>query len=227
MASSARVLTDRSPRKTAACLSAPQTGCQGPTGLGWAPAWITAGLPAPHSFCSGWSRSSVRQPMSATRLCRPGPSRSTGSARRGSPPSSAARPTRRSTSPTGLPHLRLEAAPQKRVGSHLAPRSCRACWTRSRAIIENQLCSELDKGRDVLAGGRRDLSPAQRALAGDGDVLARGPGLHAEETAVKGARSAGLTPHALGVSRPICPACRSFHEATGATITGPNSARWD
>jgi len=82
------------------------------------------------------------------------------------------------------------------------------------------------QGRDVLAGGGRDLSPAQRALARDGDVIARGPGLHAEVTAVNGARSAGLTPQGIGVSRPICPACISFLEDAGATITSPFTAWW-
>jgi len=82
------------------------------------------------------------------------------------------------------------------------------------------------QGRDVLAGGGRDLSPAQRALARDGDVIARGPGLHAEVTAVNGARGAGLTPRGIGVSRPICPACISFLEDAGATITSPFSAWW-
>lgn len=80
------------------------------------------------------------------------------------------------------------------------------------------------QGRDVLAGGGRDLSPAQRALARDGDVIARGRGLHAEVTAVNGARTAGLTPQGIGVSRPICPACISFLEDAGATITSPFTA---
>lgn len=82
------------------------------------------------------------------------------------------------------------------------------------------------EGADVLAGGARDLSPAQRALAGQGDVIARGPGLHAEVTAVNGARQAGLTPQGIGVSRPICAACQAFLEESGATITSPTSAWW-
>jgi hypothetical protein len=82
------------------------------------------------------------------------------------------------------------------------------------------------EGADVLAGGARALSPAQRALAGQGDVIASGPGLHAEETAVNGARQAGLTPQGIGVSRPICAVCQSVLEKAGATITSPTSAWW-
>ena len=37
-----------------------------------------------------------------------------------------------------------------------------------------------EEGTDILASGGRDLSPAQRALANEGDILARSPGAHAE-----------------------------------------------
>lgn len=82
------------------------------------------------------------------------------------------------------------------------------------------------EGQTVLVGGGRDLSPAQRALAQDGEIVARSPGAHAEVTAVTGAQSAGLTPQGIGVSRPICPACQAFLEEPGATITSPTTAWW-
>ncbi len=81
-------------------------------------------------------------------------------------------------------------------------------------------------GPDVLAGGGRDLNPAQRALAGENEVLAKQPGAHAEVTAVEHARANGLTPSAIGTSRDICPKCVPYLEESGATITGPRSAVW-
>ena len=43
---------------------------------------------------------------------------------------------------------------------------------------------------------------------------------------MNGARSAGLTPQGIGVSRPICPACQMFLQDSGATITSPTTAWW-
>lgn len=60
------------------------------------------------------------------------------------------------------------------------------------------------EGKDVLAGGVRDLSPAQRALAGPDDVLGKAPGLHAETTAMKTAADEGLRPAAIGTSKDFC-----------------------
>jgi tRNA(Arg) A34 adenosine deaminase TadA len=82
------------------------------------------------------------------------------------------------------------------------------------------------EGADVLAGGVRDLTPAQRALAGPGDVIGRLPGEHAEITALKAAGEAGLTPQGIVTTTNICPACQSALEEAGATITGPRSAWW-
>jgi hypothetical protein len=79
---------------------------------------------------------------------------------------------------------------------------------------------------DVLAGGVRDLSPAQRALAASGDVLARLPGEHAEITALKAASEAGLIPRAIASTWDICPACRAALEESGAMLTGPRAALW-
>jgi tRNA(Arg) A34 adenosine deaminase TadA len=82
------------------------------------------------------------------------------------------------------------------------------------------------EGGDVLAGGVRDLTPAQRALARPGDVLGRLRGEHAEITALKAAGEAGLTPRGIATTTNICPTCRSALEQAGATITGPRSAWW-
>jgi len=81
------------------------------------------------------------------------------------------------------------------------------------------------EGTTVIGGGVRDLSPAQRALIGDGEMMAGGPG-HAEVTTVLGARGAGLTPQEIVTSWDICPACQTFLRNEGATLTGPRSARW-
>jgi hypothetical protein len=79
---------------------------------------------------------------------------------------------------------------------------------------------------DVLGGGGRDLSPAQRALAGAGDRLATFPQAHAEPTVLREALQQGLTPLELGTSRLICPPCQSIIEEFGGTITGPRTASW-
>ncbi len=81
------------------------------------------------------------------------------------------------------------------------------------------------EGTTVIGGGVRDLSPAQRALLQDGEMMAGGPG-HAEVTTVLGARGAGLTPQEIVTTTNICPACQVFLRNEGATITGPRSAKW-
>ena len=72
-----------------------------------------------------------------------------------------------------------------------------------------------EEGTDILASGGRDLSPAQRALANEGDILARSPGAHAEITALEAADKAGLTPSEIAVSRPMCPACPGRYRGFG------------
>lgn len=81
------------------------------------------------------------------------------------------------------------------------------------------------EGTTVIGGGVRDLSPAQRALLQDGEMMAGGPG-HAEVTTVLGARGAGLTPQEIVTTTNICPACQVVLRNEGATITGPRSAKW-
>jgi hypothetical protein len=82
------------------------------------------------------------------------------------------------------------------------------------------------EGVDVLASGGTDLSRAQRALAKEGDLVSRSPGDHAEVTAVRAARAAGLRPRAIAVDRPICPPCQKYLQAEGATLGGPGDAWW-
>jgi hypothetical protein len=78
---------------------------------------------------------------------------------------------------------------------------------------------ETDVGR-IIAGGARDLSPAQRALLGPGEIAARAPGVHAEVTALDRAASIGATPLELTVTRTICPACA----AVGGRLTSQTTA---
>lgn len=75
------------------------------------------------------------------------------------------------------------------------------------------------EGVDILASGVRDLDPAQRALAGEDDLLARLPGEHAEITAMDAASKAGLTPSQMAVSRTICSDCAQVIMANGGEIS--------
>ncbi len=84
---------------------------------------------------------------------------------------------------------------------------------------------ETSSGR-LVAGGGRDLAPAQRGLLGPGETAARAPGLHAETTLLEEAARTGALPRALGASRPFCPACRAAIEDSGGILTGPRTAVW-
>jgi len=76
-------------------------------------------------------------------------------------------------------------------------------------------------GGDVIAGGVRDLSPAQRALARLDDILGHLPGEHAEITALKAAAEAGVDPRAIVTSWDVCPACaRVLDVTTGDVVCG-------
>ncbi|MDC6180650.1 RHS repeat-associated core domain-containing protein, partial [Ralstonia solanacearum] len=81
---------------------------------------------------------------------------------------------------------------------------------------------------DIAASGaRRDLTPAQRAIAVSLEATpAKLPGEHAEVTAITYARENGLIPKIMEVTRDICPACAALIESTGGTVTGPRSAKW-
>lgn len=74
------------------------------------------------------------------------------------------------------------------------------------------------EGTDIIAGGKRDLTPAQRDLVIDGQQLAKNPNLHAEITALENARLSGLTPRQIVASRPICPECQLAIIDSGGTI---------
>ena len=78
----------------------------------------------------------------------------------------------------------------------------------------------------IIAGGARDLSPAQRALLTSGEIAARLPGAHAEVTALSAAKQLGLTPNEMAVTWTICPQCASAIEASGGTLTSTTTAIW-
>lgn len=82
-------------------------------------------------------------------------------------------------------------------------------------------------GKDIVAGGARDLTPAQRLVLNQGETAAKLPGAHAEVTALKAAEAAGLHPKAIGVTRRICPECQQAIEASGGRLTSPTTADWE
>jgi tRNA(Arg) A34 adenosine deaminase TadA len=78
----------------------------------------------------------------------------------------------------------------------------------------------------IVAGGARDLTPAQRALLGSGEVAARVPGVHAELTVLGEAARMGATPLEMAVTRAICPQCAAAIEAGGGVLTSPTTVVW-
>ncbi|MBU9763274.1 hypothetical protein FR943_05380 [Mycobacterium sp. TNTM28] len=74
------------------------------------------------------------------------------------------------------------------------------------------------EGTDIIAGGKRDLTPAQRAQIQDGEQLAKNPNLHAELTALEKAQALGLHPRQIVASRPLCPDCQRAIVESGGTI---------
>jgi RHS repeat-associated protein len=95
-------------------------------------------------------------------------------------------------------------------------------------IAQNQRTTAVlqTSGGTIVAGGVRDLTPAQRALLGPGEIAAKLPGAHAEVTAIQAAQQAGLTPEAMAVTRVICPQCAAAIEAIGGALTSPTTAVW-
>jgi hypothetical protein len=79
-------------------------------------------------------------------------------------------------------------------------------------------------GDTIVAGGKRDLDPVQRALIQPGERAAKLPGAHAEITALSEAENAGLMPRALATSRPICPECRAAIEDADGVLTSKFTA---
>lgn len=91
---------------------------------------------------------------------------------------------------------------------------------RTTAVLRASSC-------DIAAGGARDLTASQRAVAQTLDVTSVAlPGAHAEVTAITNAQQSGLIPQLMEATRDICPACAAFIESTGGTVTGPRSAQW-
>ena len=79
------------------------------------------------------------------------------------------------------------------------------------------------EGIDIIAGGGRDLTAAQRALLGPRELAAALPGAHAEITALEFAAKLGLTPQSMAVTRSICPACATAIRQSGGTLTSPTT----
>ncbi|ORB58215.1 YIP1 family protein [Mycobacteroides saopaulense] len=83
------------------------------------------------------------------------------------------------------------------------------------------------EGTDLIASGKRDLTPAQRALVQPGEQLAKNPSLHAETTLIEAAKAAGLTPQQVAVTRLICPGCTTaIVESGGEILPGGLGAVW-
>ncbi len=78
----------------------------------------------------------------------------------------------------------------------------------------------------VVASGGRDLTPGQRALLQAGEMYNVAPGVHAEVTAITGARQIGAQLRAIGTTRDFCPFCIDYIEQSGGMITGPRTAVW-
>ena len=90
---------------------------------------------------------------------------------------------------------------------------------RTTAVLETS-------GGNIIAGGARDLSPAQRALLRQGEIAAKLPGADAEVTALSHANRLGLQPRAMAVTRTICPECAATIRASGGTLISPTTAIW-
>jgi hypothetical protein len=78
----------------------------------------------------------------------------------------------------------------------------------------------------IIASGVRDLTPAQRALLGPGEIAARLQGAHAEVTALEKAWEIGATLESLASTRAICPQCAAMIESNGGTLTSQTTAVW-
>jgi hypothetical protein len=85
---------------------------------------------------------------------------------------------------------------------------------------------ETTDGTRIVASGGRDLTPAQKALLGPGEIAAKSPRAHAELTALEHAAQAGLRPAQIKASRPFCPECIEAIEAAGGKITSPTTAEF-
>jgi hypothetical protein len=83
------------------------------------------------------------------------------------------------------------------------------------------------EGTTLVGGGQRDLDPEQRFIARSlGLVDVRLSGQHAEITVLQAAKSMGVTPMDLAVTRPICDACADYIRSTGGRLTSHTMATW-
>ena len=79
----------------------------------------------------------------------------------------------------------------------------------------------------VVGGGKRDLTPAQRAALKPGETAAKAPAKHAEETVLENAKLSGAKPQNMAVTRTICQGCKKTIEASGGTVgSDGKSATW-
>ena len=87
-------------------------------------------------------------------------------------------------------------------------------------------------GFDVFGSGRRDLSPAFRALLGPGEMAAKLFGRHAEPTVLTAADRLGsifpgsFVPRILVTTVNICPICADFIESKGGILFSPRLVIW-
>ncbi len=109
-----------------------------------------------------------------------------------------------------------QAARARQVHSVLHPI---AQTRRTTAVLDTS------RGR-IVAGGARDLSPAQRAALRSGETPASSPGAHAEVTALGHAASSGARPRAMGASRPFCASCAAAITESGGRVISGTTAVW-
>ena len=91
---------------------------------------------------------------------------------------------------------------------------------RTTAVLETN-------GADIIGGGKRDLTPAQRASLQKGEIAAELPNEHAEITVLQEAARRGFRPRAISSTRDFCPECQTALKEAGARITGPRTAVGD
>ena len=82
------------------------------------------------------------------------------------------------------------------------------------------------EGKVIIGGGGRDLDRVQYESLKPEEIEARLPGEDAEITVLEKAFELGFRPKALATSRPICPTCRPYIEATGGKLTSRTTAVW-
>jgi hypothetical protein len=79
-------------------------------------------------------------------------------------------------------------------------------------------------GDTIIAGGKRDLDPKQKALLRLGERAGKLPGQDAEITTLYEAMNAGLSPRALATTRPMCEDCQAAVELAKGKLTSSTTA---